>query len=144
MFAVAAGMNSIAGIPVIGPVIAAEPSKLFPHKLLAVASLVAVAALPVHDLAVVAVVAVAALPVQDSAVAAVVAVAALPVVLTEAVPVSFEASSDVTGIVMLPEPSKPVAVPVAAPDRAMVRAVASLVAVSALPELSDLATLTAL
>ena len=64
---------------------------------------------------------------------AVVAVAALPVVLTEAVPVSFEASSDVTGIVMLPEPSKLVAVPVAAPDRAIVLAVASLVAVAALP-----------
>ena len=64
---------------------------------------------------------------------AVVAVAALPVVLTEAVPVSFEASSDVTGIVMLPEPSKAVAVPVAAPDRAIVLAVASLVAVAALP-----------
>ena len=38
---VAAGSNSIAGVPVIVPVIAAEPSKLFPHKLLAVASLVA-------------------------------------------------------------------------------------------------------
>ena len=52
---------------------------------------------------------------------------------------------------MLPEPSKAVAVPVAAPDRAMVRAVSSLVAVAALPvqtwavaALSDLATLTAL
>ena len=41
--------------------------------------------------------------------------------------------SAVTGIVMLPEPSKPVAVPVAAPDRAMVRFAASLVAVAELP-----------
>ena len=41
--------------------------------------------------------------------------------------------SAVTGIVMLPEPSKPVAVPVAAPERAIVLAVASLVAVAALP-----------
>ena len=78
-------------------------------------------------------VAVAALPVQALAVVAVVAVAALPVVLTEAVPVSFDASSDVTGIAMLAVPSKPVAVPVAAPLRAMVRAVASLVALAALP-----------
>ena len=62
---VATGLNSIDGVPVIAPVIAAEPSKLFPHKLLAVASLVAVAALPVQALAVVAVVAVAALPVQE-------------------------------------------------------------------------------
>ena len=46
---VAAGLNSIDGVPVIVPVIAAEPSKLFPHKLLAVASLVAVAALPVQE-----------------------------------------------------------------------------------------------
>ena len=43
-----------------------------------------------------------------------------------------------TGIVMWPEPSKPVAVPVAAPDRAIVLAVASLVAVAALP-VQDLA-----
>ena len=41
--------------------------------------------------------------------------------------------SAVTGIVMLPEPSKPVAVPVAAPERAMVRFAASLVALAALP-----------
>ena len=41
--------------------------------------------------------------------------------------------SAVTGIVMLPEPSKPVAVPVAAPDRAIVRLAASLVAVAAVP-----------
>ena len=41
--------------------------------------------------------------------------------------------SAVTGIVMLPEPSNPVAVPVAAPERAMVRLAASLVAVAALP-----------
>ena len=54
-------------------------------------------------------------------------------VLTEAVPVSFEASSDVTGIAMLAVPSKPVAVPVAAPDRAIVRLAASLVAVAELP-----------
>ena len=47
------------------PDIAADPSKLFPHRLLAVASLVAVAALPVQALAVVAVVAVAALPVHE-------------------------------------------------------------------------------
>ena len=65
MFDVAAGMSSIAGVPEIVPVIAAEPSKLFPHKLLAVASLVAVAALPVQAWAVAAVVAVAALPVHE-------------------------------------------------------------------------------
>ena len=41
--------------------------------------------------------------------------------------------SAVTGIVMLPEPSKAVALPVAAPDRAIVRLAASLVAVAALP-----------
>ena len=44
-----------------------------------------------------------------------------------------EEDKAVTGIVMLPEPSKPVAVPVAAPERAIVRLAASLVAVAALP-----------
>ena len=62
---VATGLNSIDDVPVIAPVIAAEASKSFPHKLLAVASLVAVAALPVQASAVVAVVAVAALPVHE-------------------------------------------------------------------------------
>ena len=68
--------------------------------------------------------------------ASLVALAALPVVLTEAVPVSFDASSDVTGIAMLAVPSQPVAVPVAAPDRAIVRLAASYVADAELPDSS--------
>ena len=45
----AVGLNSIDGVPEILPEMAAEPSKLFPHRLLAVPSLVAVAALPVQE-----------------------------------------------------------------------------------------------
>ncbi len=50
--------------------------------------------------------------------------------------VALLASSAVTGMVMLAAPLKDVAVPVAPPDMPMVRAVASFVAVPALPDMA--------
>jgi hypothetical protein len=61
-------------------------------------------------------------------------VSPVPPLATARVPAdAFDTSRAVTGIVMFPLPSNDVAVPVAPPEIAMVLAVASLVAVAALP-----------
>ena len=67
--------------------------------------------------------------------AAAAVVAPVPPLAMGSVPaVALLTSRDVTGMAILLEPSKLVAVPVAPPEMAMVRAVASLAAVAALPE----------